>query len=250
MTRTGSLTIVGTGIQLAGQITMEALGLIKRADRVFYLAGDVATARWMHQLNAASQGLADCYAEGRPRVDTYREMTDRMLQPLHEGQRVVAAFYGHPGVGVDAAHAALRAAAALGFEARMLPGVSAEACLIADLAVDPVQSGWQSYEAWAFLHRRPRYDSRTPLILWQLGLVYQTSIDFSGRSNEAGVRDVTRLLQESYPDSHAAILYEASPFPVCKARIDHVAISQLPQAGINVMTTLFVPALAEAAMPT
>src|SRR2546429_6584747 len=38
-----------------------------------------------------------------------------------------------------------------GFEAEMLPAVSAEDCLFADLGVDPGDEGCQSFEATSFL---------------------------------------------------------------------------------------------------
>ena len=48
----------------------------------------------------------------------------------------------------------------------MLPGISSEDCLFADLGVDPGVSGCQSYEATDFLMNAPIIDSSTQLILW------------------------------------------------------------------------------------
>ena len=53
----------------------------------------------------------------------------------------------------------------------MLPGISAEDCLFADLGVDPAEAGCQSYEATRFLERRPAIEPRAALILWQIGVV-------------------------------------------------------------------------------
>jgi hypothetical protein len=237
----GSLTIVGTGIRLISQVTPEALAELKRAERLLYIAGDPASAAWLRKINPAAENLADAYLEGRPRTDTYREMTDRILRPVREGARVVAAFYGHPGVGVDPAHDALRQARAEGFPARMLPGISAEACLVADLGIDPLYAGWQSHEAWAFLERRPRFDPRVPLVLWQLGLIYQPSIAFNGGASAAGVADLRRLLESSYPPSHEVVLYEASPFPVADSRIERIPLRTLTRRFVRMGTTLFVP---------
>jgi uncharacterized protein YabN with tetrapyrrole methylase and pyrophosphatase domain len=237
----GSLTIVGTGIRVASQLTIEALDHIKRAERMFYLAGERASARWLQHLNPASETLADAYAEGRPRDVTYRQMTERILRPVRQGRRVVAAFYGHPGVGVDPAHAALRQARAEGYLAQMLPGISAEACLVADLGIDPLEDGWQSHEAWTFLTSRPQFDHRSPLLLWQLGLVYQSSVDFSGRPNRRGLRALTSRLQKRYSASHTVVLYEASPFQICEPRMERVPLAQVPIAAVSTATTLYVP---------
>ncbi len=240
----GSLTILGTGIRLASQITLEALEAIKSADVVLYLAGDAATPAWLRQLNPSAESLSDCYREGRPRSSTYREIAGRILSHVRAGRRVAAAFYGHPGVGVNPAHAALRRARREGYPARMLPGISADACLVAELGVDPLVLGWQSHEASEFLSTRPKFDPRCALVLWQLGLIYQPSISFSGHTNPRGVADLARALRASYPASHGVVLYEASPFPVCDSRIEPAPLRELATRVVRLGTTLYVPPLA------
>ena len=59
-------------------------------------------------------------------------------------------------------------ARAEGFNARMLPGISAEDCLFANLGADPGTHGCQSFEATSFLLRKPKFDTLTHLILWQI----------------------------------------------------------------------------------
>src|SRR3970282_2169154 len=103
--------------------------------------------------------LQDCYSVGKPRYRTYREMADRILSAVRAGAQVCAAFYGHPGVFVRPSHDAIRRAPREGFPARMLPGVSAEDCLVADLGVNPGEIGSQSFEATDFLGYRRRFDS-------------------------------------------------------------------------------------------
>jgi precorrin-6B methylase 1 len=242
VTRSGSLTVVGTGIAVAGQVTLEALDHLRRAERLLYLAGDESAARWIKKLNPAAESLW-LYREGQARAKTYREMTERILKPLREQRRVVAAFYGHPGVGVHPAHAAIRQARREGYPARMLPGISAEACLVAELGIDPLETGWQSYEAWRFLTSRPRFDPGAALILWQLGLIYQHSVDFSRRSDPKGLGDLARTLKAAYPPTHRVMLYEASPFPLCASRIERRTLRNLPTATIRTSTTLYVPPL-------
>ena len=87
------------------------------------------------------------YRAGVPRRRIYEEMAEEILDAVREGKRVCAVFYGHPGVYVQPSHEAVRRAREEGFEARMLPAVSAEDCLVADLGVDPGEQGWQSWEA-------------------------------------------------------------------------------------------------------
>jgi hypothetical protein len=84
---------------------------------------------------------------------------------------VCVVFYGHPGVFVQPAHEAIRVARLEGFTARMLPGISAEDCLFADIEVDPGVYACQSFEATDFLVRKRKFDPRSPLVLWQIGSI-------------------------------------------------------------------------------
>jgi hypothetical protein len=56
----GSLVVVGTGINLVGQTTMEALDCMQRADRLLYLVTDPPTEAWIRRLNPAATTLEDC----------------------------------------------------------------------------------------------------------------------------------------------------------------------------------------------
>ena len=85
-----------------------------------------------------------------------------------------AAFYGHPGVFVRPSHEAIARARAEGHQARMLPAVSAEDCLFADLGVDPATHGCASFDATTFLARPRPVDSSAGLVLWQVAAVRES----------------------------------------------------------------------------
>jgi uncharacterized protein YabN with tetrapyrrole methylase and pyrophosphatase domain len=235
----GELVIVGTGIKLVRQTTIEALECIKRADKLFYVVTDPATEAWLRGLNASAETLRDCYAEGKPRTATYEEMVQRILDAVRSGASVCAAFYGHPGVFVNPGHEAVRRARGEGFRAHMLPGISAEDCLFADLGVDPVDSGCQSYEATDFLARRRRIDPTSALILWQVGLLGEGSVPTQDARPERLER-LTSALRRYYDDSHPVVLYEAAQFPVCEPRINQIPLASLASAAVRPMTTLYV----------
>lgn len=239
----GSLSVVGLGLRAVAHVTHETADRITKSDRFFYLAGDALMAGWLRQLQPAGVSLADCYAEGRPRTKTYDEMVRRVMPELRDGRRVVVAFYGHPGVAATPAHAMIRQARAEGFDARMLPAVSADGCLFADLGVDPLIPGLQSFEAWRFIAARVRLDTRFSLVLWQIGLIYQRSVSFDGIADPRGLRDLTRRLRRSYPGDHVVVLYEAATLPVCEPRQEPVPLRHLATAQVTPATTLYVPPL-------
>lgn len=240
----GSVVFVGTGFSLLVQTTREAQTEIERADKLFYLVSDPAQAVWFHENNAAAESLAHHYEEGKPRIDSYEAMVAQILSHVAKGERVCVAFYGHPGVGCDPTHMIMRRAAAEGFRARILPGISSDACLYADLAVDPMEDGVQAYEASLFLFRRPRIDVRAALLLWQVGFVGEPSIKFSGDVNRPGLRALVLYLRKHFPASHRVAIYEASWYPICPPQILWVPLSRVAAAVPNAAATLYIPPLA------
>ena len=236
--RAGSLTVVGTGIQLVVQVTKEARDEIEAADEVFYLA-EPATGVWIRKLNPRARALDALYSPDRPRRETYEAMVEAILAPVREGREVCAAFYGHPGVLVRPGHEAIRRARAEGFAARMVPGVSAEDCLVADLGVDPGRLGWQSYEATEFLVHGRRPDVSAALVLWQVGVV--GSARYSPRPDRAHVPVLVEYLCRFYPRDHEVVLYEASPFPVTPHVAHRLPLGRLAPDDVTAMATLFVP---------
>jgi hypothetical protein len=64
---------------------------------------------------------------------------------------VCVVFFGHSGLLLCPSHEALKRARLEGFPATMLPGVSSEDMLLAELEFDPRESGCRSYHATALL---------------------------------------------------------------------------------------------------
>src|SRR5262245_3102696 len=144
---TGSLQVVGTGYLIAGHATPQAVAAMRRAEKLFYLVGDRPTRAWLESLNPSAESLQDSYAVGKRRSCSYQGMVARILARLRQGLDVCAAFYGHPGVMAIPSHVAIRQAREEGYDAWMLPAISAADCLYADLGIDPGAQGCQSFEA-------------------------------------------------------------------------------------------------------
>jgi hypothetical protein len=243
--RDGSLLVVGTGIGLAGQVTVEALKAIEAAECLLYVAGTSAAAAWLRQLNPHAVPLHVHYAPGKNREVTYSEMVDRIMAEVRSGRRVVAAFYGHPGVCVDPGHDAVRTARAEGYVARMLPGISAEACLYADLAFDPMTTGCQSYEASAFVARQPAISTTAYLLLWQVGVIGEATPRYTRDACQPGLERLRHVLRRHYPDQHEVIAYEAAVYPVFKPKVDRGALIRCTELTITPATTLVIPPVLE-----
>lgn len=239
MSRAGTLTVVGTGITYHAHLTIEARTEIQAADKVFYLVADSATESLIRRLNPASETLYGHYSPGKPRIASYRGMKDEILHSVRSGLAVCAVFYGHPGVFVLPAHEAIQEARAEGLAARMLPGISAEACLFADLGVDPGAVGSQSFEATDFLVYGRWFDPSSVLILWQIGAIGTTSVEDG--PNRAGLHALAERLGATYGNEWGVVLYEAAQFPASEPVIERTTVGELPESAIGPLMTLFVP---------
>lgn len=235
----GSLTIVGTGFGGGGQITADASDAIAAAEKCLYLVPDRSTEEWIRAANPTSESLGGFYPGRGSRLETYLEMTEHILSSVRRGLRVCAAFYGHPGVFVFPAHEAIIRAREEGFAARMLPGVSAEDCLFADLGVDPGRRGCRTFDATDFLLRRRQSDVTVPLVLWQVGAVGRA--DHPSDGNRGNVAVLGGVLQRQYGPAHEVVIYEAASAPGDDPVIEFVPLEQLEQATVRLSSTLYVP---------
>src|SRR5262245_20782903 len=145
------LVAIGTGIRSVGQFSTEAIAWLKKADKVLYVVRDPVAEEVITTLNPkGAESLSYLYSENKEVMQTYREMIEVVLDNVRSGSRFCFAVYGHHGVLVYPTHESIRRARAEGYKARMLPAISAEDCLFADLGIDPVV-GCQSFEATDFL---------------------------------------------------------------------------------------------------
>ena len=183
----------------------------------------------------------DAYGIGKDRSDTYEEMVERILSTVRRGLNVCAAFYGHPGVCANPTREAIRRARSEGYKARMLPGISAEDVLIADLNVDSAY-GWQSFEATDFLIRKRLVDTTGSVIVWQIGMIgVDTYFKKLDAWNPVGVALLQETLEKLYSPKHKVIVYEASPYPTCDPIIQEMALADLTKARITTMSMLYIP---------
>jgi precorrin-6B methylase 1 len=234
-----SLTIVGTGIDVGGQLTPQARASFAASDEALYLVGDPVAVRLLERLNPRARSLHTFYGDGKHRLETYEEMVESMLGPLRRGRDVCVAFYGHPGIYVYPARVALERARAEGHEARMFPGISSLDCLFADLGLDPALSGCQIHHATDLLLRRTEPDVAALLLLLQIGVIGQPA--HHDRPDWSRLPVLIEYLSGFYPRDHEVIAYEASPFPIAGPVVERAPLSRLGEATLTVGMTLVVP---------
>jgi hypothetical protein len=211
---------------------------IERADKVLFVA-DPATAELLRTLNPSAESLRlDEFTSSDRRSVVYPRMAEYIMSHVRQGSLVCAAFYGHPGMLVAPAHEALRLARAEGFRSRLLPAISAQDCLFADLEIDPAETGWHSFDATDFLIHGRTADPRSALVLWQIGMVgspYYRGYDAPGLSV------LIDRLSDVFGAAHEVVIYEAAIEPACDPVIQRVRVDELGAARITEASLLYVP---------
>ncbi len=242
MNKKGSLTCIGTGITLAGQITKISESYLQTADIVYGILPDFMSEEWIKSLNPNYQSLQPLYGEGKSRRQTYREMTDMVCDAVRDGKRVVLALYGHPGIFACVGYYAIEDLKKEGYIAKMLPGVSADACLYADLGFDPGNYGCQNYEASQFLFRGLTPNVGSYLILWQIALAGEHTLK-TFKTSKGNLQATVRILNKYYPLDHEVIIYEAPFLPIQEPRIDRFPLKDLPEIKLKSISTMVIPPL-------
>ena len=207
--RPGRLVIVGSGVKSIAHMTLETVSHLQTADKVFYCVADPVTELYIQKLNPNSTDLHRYYGNGKIRTITYVQMAEVMLREVRQGFYVVGCFYGHPGVFAHPTHRALSIARNEGYEATMLPGISAEDCLFADLNIDPSRPGCQILGATDLVYRERPLALDCHVILFQVGAFGESGFSFKGLDRSKLPLLIDRLLNDYGPE-HTVIDYVAS----------------------------------------
>jgi hypothetical protein len=242
----GVLAVVGTGIQAGRQLTKEASARLKSADVIMFCVSEPLTRDWLLDLRPDAEDLSRFYADGKDRRITYEEMVEAMLAPVRAGKTVAAAFYGHPGVFVSPSHEAVKRARREGHRAFIQPGISTEACLYADLGIDPAEHGCLSFEASEWLVFGHKLDPSCAVILWQVDCVGDASYQSEGYDG-AHVPLLVESLLRYYDADHVGYLYHGPVLPIGRPKVWPVKLGALYETLRRYKTagTLFIPPAAE-----
>ncbi|HET9033520.1 MAG TPA: SAM-dependent methyltransferase [Dokdonella sp.] len=234
------LVVVGSGIQFDRHVSERCMAEIREAQTVFCLVDPFAL-EVIASLRPDAINLRLHDAPGKDRRQSCGEIEESIMTELRTGKQVCAVFHGHPGVFAEIPHRVIGKARDEGFPARMEPGISAEACLYADLNIDPGHGGVQSMHAMQFLIGDRKIDPAGLLLLWHLAQSGDPSRTRE-RSGREGLQALVRKLLLEYPPEHEVILYEAARRPSETARADRISLGDLATEQCGECTILVIPA--------
>lgn len=232
------LSLIGCGIKTIAHLTKEAESYIKKAEKVLYLVNEPIMEEWIQVHAKKSKNLDYIYFSQKNRSDSYQQITQEILMALECYNFVCVAFYGHPTVFARPGLDAIIKAKNNGVGTVILPAISAEDCLFADLKIDPGDCGCYSVEATDMLlyQRCPEVSSH--LIIWQIGLLGNLGHDM-GIKKEALLL-LKKYLLKFYSKNHRAILYEASFYPGIDCSIKEFLLDKLEEQNISKIATLYI----------
>lgn len=240
---TNTLTVIGTGIKFLSHITVETKAYIENADKVLFLLNEPAIAEWIKNKNPSYESLEELYFSCNARRDSYTKITNYILETLKHIKHLCVAFYGHPTIFADPALEAAKIAKSQGYDVRILPGISAEDCLFADLFINPGQRGCQSYEATDLVENQKRIDNRSHLIIWQPDCIYE--FRHKKKAGQENLNLLIMYLANYYDLSHEVCIYEAAQYPHLNPKIVQTPLEKLTPSLLSSISTLYIKPISE-----
>ena len=235
-----SLTILGSGIKSISHITIEGKAYIEKSEAVFYLVNEPILESWIQQQNPRAKSLNFLYDKHPKRTDNYLAISHYIAKNVDSYNSVCLILYGHPSVFSDITTYTIEILENSEHNVCVLPGISAEDCLFADLLIDPASCGCLTYEATdLLLYQRP-LNPASHLIIWQVGIIGALG-NITNYDNSKGIELLTRYLEKVYPPKHKVTLYEAAQYPHFKSTIETIELYNFSQLNLSPISTLYVP---------
>lgn len=236
----GSLIIIGSGIKTLSHLTTEAIACIKQSKKVIYSVNEPVMQNWIEKNNPNAESLNFLENQFTFRSDLYRAITDYIVKNVKKPQDVCVVYYGHPTFFAKSALEAVQAIRQEGYFTKILPGISAEDCLFADLYIDPGSCGAHSYEATDLLIHQKIIDASCHVILWQAGLIGAIK-NIKLHNNQPGIILLYEYLKKYYSDEHLIFSYEAALYPHTQPLINKFLLKQLIEVELSSLSTIYIP---------
>lgn len=233
------LSLIGSGIKIIAHLTKEAEAHIKKADIVLYLVNEPVMSSWICNQAKKALDLSGLYFSKQDRIDSYQLIIQEIFSVLEQNDFVCIVFYGHPTVYAYPGLEAIKQAKNIGIQTKILPAISAEDCLLADLGIDPGSCGCYSVEATDLLiyQRQPEISSH--LIIWQVGIL--GNLGHQEKVNSKALKHFVKYLLEIYSANHMVTLYEASIYPGVECKIVQFPLKEFCNQNLSKISTLYIP---------
>jgi uncharacterized protein YabN with tetrapyrrole methylase and pyrophosphatase domain len=235
--------LVGYGMRLPNDLTLEALGVLKNCKRIFGIP----------PIHAPEFGIPEMenlwlrYGANKSRRATYQEWLELILDAATTNSPVALATCGSPMVGALVSHQILEEAPRRGLTVHVTNSVSCFDGIWADLNIEPF-FGFSVWEATAFVRLAVEPDTQTNLLLPQAPVFEVTTgpdvhnFTMQTSSTLAALRD--HLLRFYPPEHEVHFVQTATGTDGIGPVIETLPLSELDQPGRSMISTLLIPRLA------
>lgn len=237
--------LVGYGMRLPNDFTLEMLAVLKRCRRVFGGPPIHAPDFGIPQM----ENLLVYYGTDKNRHKTYAEMLDVILDAAGSTPPVAFATYGSAMVGTLVAHRILAEAPRRGLSVHVTNAVSCFDGMWADFNLDPFY-GFEIWEATALVRMDVKPDTTAHLVLPQAPMYeVTTGVDLATLTMQtsSAVAVLRDHLLRFYPADHEVHYIKTGSGPGARSLapdIETLRLADLDHPGRNQGGTLLVPGLA------
>ncbi|MEW9555357.1 SAM-dependent methyltransferase [Nonomuraea sp. NPDC050783] len=233
--------LVGYGMQLPNDFTLEMLAVLKRCTRVFAVPPLHAPDFGLPTM----EDLTQHYGPDKDRSITYRQWTDLILSAAAAEPPVAFATYGSVMCGASTAHQLLQQAPERGLRVHVTKTVSCFDGIWADLNIEPFY-GFSVWEASVFLDLAIVPDTKSNLLLPQAPVLRIKQGPDIAAATIAVSSQITALrdhLLRFYPAEHPVHYIHTASGTAARTDLETMPLAKLDHPGAQSHSTLLIPRL-------
>ncbi|GGF99063.1 MULTISPECIES: SAM-dependent methyltransferase [Cysteiniphilum] len=235
-----NLVIVGTGIKYFAHLTHEAVGYIKNSDIVLYLANEPLIEEYIEEEAQKCFNLSKLYFSGKPRQESYDNITSFVINTFKSYNNVCFAVYGHPTFCIDSTINTAMKSKDLDIKVTICPAISSLDCMFCDLMIDPCTLGYSVYEASSFIEKKPNINKNGYLILLQVGFIGNLNeIDYHN-NNKKKLLELQEVLINAYGSNNLCYFYEASLYPSIEPISEKTTLENMNKCLTTSLSSLII----------
>lgn len=241
---TKKIVLLGTGIKAISHFTEEFKTYVKAADKVLYLVNEPIVGEWIEVNSKQAENLEKYYYNNQRRLTSYKKIKNKILSDTSIFNFIAVVLYGHPTIFADPGLLAINEAKTMGIDTLILPSISAQDVLFADMGIDPGMHGCVHVDATEFLIYDKKPNISMHVCIWQIGMIGNIAPP-QKKQVINNVDVLVKKLSQYYPQDFEIYIYEASLYPGVDFKLIKCKLRDLEKQNISTLSTLYIPPFEE-----
>ena len=205
------LDVIGVGIKLGGHLTLDAVSVLRKADRVITVMDEPVNVWFPTAYAGASfevHSLADCFHRDRRRMENYAEAAAEVIRLSLRGGRTVFACHGSALVYNSVTMLVRKKAQEARLPFKIHCGISCIEAILSFLDLDAAPAFTVLAAQWMFQNRAVP-DAAYPLLIVQVAGFTTDRIPDLSRLDGHSLTGLREFLCEFYPTKHPVVFVRA-----------------------------------------